>query len=95
MNLLIQLAGKLEVPRADDTLVLYRRVIPPIVEQTNNRAYAEAIELIRRMARIMTLQKQHHELGDYLAELRFRFKPKRNFIKLLDDTAARMQKTQR
>jgi uncharacterized Zn finger protein len=95
MNLLIQLAGKLEVPRADDALVLYKRVVPPIVEQTNNRAYAEAIELIRRMAGIMTAQKRSHELGDYLAELRLRYKPKRNFIKLLDDTAARMQKTQR
>lgn len=95
MNLLIQLAGKLETARADDALVLYRRVIPPIVEQTSNRAYAEAIELIRKMAAIMTAQKRPHELSDYLAELRLRYKPKRNFIKLLDDMAARIQKTQR
>lgn len=95
MNLLIQLAGKLEAARADDALALYKRVVPPIVEQTSNRAYAEAIELVRRMAGIMTAQKRSHELSDYLAELRLRYKPKRNFIKLLDDMAARIQKTQR
>jgi uncharacterized Zn finger protein len=94
-NLLIQLAGKLETARADDALALYRRVVPPIVEQTSNRAYAEAIELIRRMAAIMAAQKRLHELGDYLTELRLRYKPKRNFVKLLDDMAARIQKTQR
>jgi uncharacterized Zn finger protein len=60
------------------------QVIPTIVEQTNNSAYAEAIKLIRRIERIMNAQKRSREFGDYLAELRARFKPKRNFIKLLD-----------
>jgi hypothetical protein len=29
------------------------------------------------------------EFADYLAELRIRFKPKRNFIKLLDEVSRR------
>lgn len=83
-GLLIALAGKLESVRPDDALILYKRVIPPIVEQTNNTAYADAVKLIRKIDGIMSTQKRNREFGDYLAELRVRFKPKRNFIKLLD-----------
>lgn len=83
-DLLIALAGKLEPARPNDAIVLYRRVVPPIVEQTNNAAYDEASKLIRRFGKLMSAQKRTGEFADYLAELRVRFKPKRNFIKLLD-----------
>ena len=83
-NLLIALAGKLESPRPRDAVSLYRRVAPAIVEQTNNTAYAEAIKLLRKVGRLMKAQDQSRQFGDYLAELRVQFKPKRNFIKLLD-----------
>ncbi len=45
---------------------------------------AGAVKLIRKVDGIMHAQKRNREFGDYLAELRVRFKPKRNFIKLLD-----------
>lgn len=86
-NLLIALAGRLESSRPDDSISLYRRVVPPIVEQTNNRAYADAIKLIRRIGTLMKTPRQSAQFGDYLIELRARFKPKRNFIKLLDGVA--------
>lgn len=86
-NLLIALAGKLEASRPDDAVSLYRRVVPAIVEQTSNAAYDEAIKLIRKMGGLMKAQSQSRQFGDYLAELRVQFKPKRNFIKLLDGVA--------
>lgn len=86
-NLLIALAGKLEASRPDDAVSLYRRVVPPIVEQTDNAAYDEAIKLIRKAGGLMNAQNQSRQFGDYLAELRVQFKPKRNFIKLLDGVA--------
>ena len=86
-NLMIALAGKLESSRPDDTVSLYRRVVPPIVEQTNNAAYDEAIKLIRKVGGLMKAQSQSRQFSDYLAELRVQFKPKRNFIKLLDGVA--------
>ncbi|MHB1272703.1 MAG: DUF6880 family protein [Rhodanobacter sp.] len=86
-NLLIALAGKLEPSRPGDAISLYRRVVPPIVEQTNNAAYDEAIKLIRKAGGLMKAQQQSSQFGDYLAELRVRFKLKRNFIKLLDGVA--------
>jgi len=84
-NSLIALASKLESARPEDAISLYRRVVAPIVEQTNNAAYAEAIKLIRKVGGLMKTLNQSRQFGDYLAELRVRFKPKRNFIKLLDD----------
>ena len=83
-SLLIALAGRLEPSRPDDAIGLYQRVIPTIVEQTSNAAYAEAITLIGRAGRLMKSQQRSAQLTNYLAELRVRFKPKRNFIKLLD-----------
>jgi uncharacterized Zn finger protein len=86
-NLLIALAGKLDSSRPGDAVSLYHRVVPPIVEQTNNAAYDEAIRLVRRVGELMKVQNQSPQFGDYLAELRVQFKPKRNFIKLLDGVA--------
>lgn len=86
-SLLSTLAGKLESARPGDAVSLYRRVVPSIVEQTNNAAYDEAIKLIRKVGGLMKTQKQLPQFGDYLAELRVQFKPKRNFIKLLDGVA--------
>ena len=86
-NLLITLAGRLESARPEDAISLYRRVVPTIVEETKNSAYHEGIQLIRRVGGLMRTLNQSRQFGDYLAELRVRFKPKRNFIKLLDDLA--------
>jgi len=86
-DLLIALAGKLEAARPADAIALYRRVVPPIVGQAHNTAYADAIKLIRKMGTLMTNIDQSREFADYLAELHAQFKPKRNFIKLLDAVA--------
>ena len=86
-GLLITVAGQLESSRPDDAVSLYRRVVPSIVEQTNNAAYEDAIKLIRKTGALMKARKQSPQFGDYLAELRLQFKPKRNFIKLLDSVA--------
>jgi uncharacterized Zn finger protein len=86
-DLLITLAGKLETKRGNDALTVYKRVIPLLVEQTNNTAYADAAKLICKVGVIMDAQEHHQDFGYYVAELRMRFKPKRNFIKLLDGIA--------
>lgn len=89
-SLLITLAGKLEKDRADDAISLYRRVIPAIVDETKNSAYEEGVRLVRRVGDLMKVQKNVSQYGDYLTELRLQFKPKRNFIKLLDDVVRSM-----
>jgi uncharacterized Zn finger protein len=83
-RLMIELADKLAPARPNDAISLYQAVVPPIVEQTNNAAYEDATKLIRKIGVLLKALKQTATWGDYLAELRVRFKPKRNFIKLLD-----------
>ena len=89
-GLLISLASKLESSRPVDAVSLYRRVIPTIIDQTNNAAYDEAIRMIRKVGGLMKKQKQLLLYEHYLAELRLQFKPKRNFIKLLDGVAGKV-----
>lgn len=86
-QLLITLAGKLEEQRLDDALALYRKMVPVLVDQTNNRAYEEARDLVNKMAKALGAQRRGAEMGVYLGQLRAEFKRKRNFIKLLDQFA--------
>jgi uncharacterized Zn finger protein len=86
-HLLIALAAKLASSRPSDAIRLYRRVVPTLVEETNNASYEAAIKLVRQVGALMKAQEQPGPFGDYLDELRAQFKPKRNFIKLLDGVA--------
>lgn len=86
-DLLITLAGKLERDRPDDAISLYRHVVPAIVGETKNSAYEEGTRLVRKIGALLKGMNRSREFGDYLAELRVQFKPKRNFIKLLDAVA--------
>lgn len=87
LELLIALVGQLEAARPDEALALYRRLIPSVVGQTNNHAYDDAIRLLRRVGELMKAQSQTTQFRAYLSELRVSCKPKRNFIKLLDQLA--------
>jgi hypothetical protein len=83
-GLRLSLAQALETTRAQDAIVLYRQVVPEIVDKTNNNAYASAVVLIRKVGQLMAGLGQPQQFAAYLTELRCTFKPKRNFIKLLD-----------
>jgi uncharacterized Zn finger protein len=84
-RLLLALACKLEPGRADDAITLYQRVIPSLIEETNNRAYTEAIALIRHVGELMRGLARAPDFVDYFIDLRTRYKAKRNFIKLLNE----------
>ncbi|ADC61232.1 SWIM zinc finger family protein [Allochromatium vinosum] len=83
-RLLIRLAGQLEAGQPDEAMKLYRRIIQPTIEQTNSRAYEEAVKLIRRVGELMKQQERLPEFREYVEGLRARYRAKRNFIKLLD-----------
>lgn len=83
-HLRISLAQALAATRPADAISLYRQVVPEMVGQTNKNAYASAIALIDQMRPLMLGLGQTAPWQTYLAELRTTFKPKRNFIKLLD-----------
>lgn len=84
VELLHDLALKLESTRPTDAIGLYRRMLEPIIQQTNNQAYERAVGLIRRMGTLMRAQQLDTAFTAELIKLRQSYKAKRNFIKLLD-----------
>ena len=59
-------------------------VIDPIVERTNNDAYAQAVGLLGRVKQLTDKLGEEAEFRQYLARLRIEYKRKRNFMKLLE-----------
>jgi uncharacterized Zn finger protein len=62
---------------------VYKEMIAPTLKQANNAAYAEAVKLLRKIRQLMARLDREAEFEDYLVALRFEYKRKRNFIKLL------------
>ena len=83
-NLWLELAAKRDKDYPEDTLPIYERQIEPTLDRKNNDAYAEAIGLLRKVRELMVRLERKDEFTDYLAKVRMRHKPKRNFMKLLD-----------
>jgi len=85
-DLLERLAGKAEKLDPSAAAGLYRRVVEFLMESNSgNSAYARAAENLRCMRPLLG----QAEFTAYLADLRQRFRAKRNFIKLLDEMADR------
>ena len=80
----LQLARRREEDHPRDAITVYQKLVGPIVERTNNSAYAEAVVLIRRMKNLLNRPGESEEFRQYLTTLRTEFKRKRNFMKLLD-----------
>jgi uncharacterized Zn finger protein len=80
----LQLADASAKDHPERALPIYKELIAPTLAQTNNVAYDEAIELLRKMRKAMASLNREAEFDDYLVALRVEYKRKRNFIKLLD-----------
>jgi uncharacterized Zn finger protein len=83
-ELWMKLAALREQEHPQDALSIYRERIAPLVEMTNNDAYEQAVELLRKIRKTLDRLGREAEFDDYLLALRVEFKRKRNFIKLLD-----------
>jgi len=82
-DLWLQLAAAREAEHPADALMIYQARIAPLIELTNNTAYEQAVELLRKVRRLMLRLERTREFDDYLAALRVEYKRKRNFIQLL------------
>jgi uncharacterized Zn finger protein len=80
----LQLADAIARDHPDRALPIYKELITPTLEQTNNAAYDEAIKLLRKLDKVMSQLDRTADFDDYLIALRVEHKRKRNFIKLLD-----------
>ena len=80
----LELAGLREKTHPRDAIRVYRMLINPIVERTNNDAYAEAARLLRRIKQLSIRLGEADEFRQYQKRVRTEFRRKRNFMKLLD-----------
>jgi uncharacterized Zn finger protein len=87
---LLSLAEKLEKHQPNNAANLYYKIIPSIVDETNNQAYLEAVRYLEKLGVIFRALDKTQELAKFVESLRIRFKAKRNFIKLLDEFSRRL-----
>lgn len=88
MHLWIRLGRALESSHPGEAIAIYQEQIGPIVNLTNNQAYDQAGDLLRRMRALMLRTGKSAEFGPYLDSLRLRHKAKRNFMRRLESVAA-------
>jgi uncharacterized Zn finger protein len=86
-DLWMELAAKRDKDHPEDSLPIYQRQIEPTLSHKNNQAYAATIKLLRKVREVMTRLERQDEFRNYLDKIRAAHKPKRNFIKLLDQAS--------
>ncbi|HEY9695785.1 MAG TPA: hypothetical protein V6D10_00725 [Trichocoleus sp.] len=83
-QLWLKLADLRQQDHPEDSLSLYMNEIEPLIQQTNNSAYAQAIEFLKKVKTLMLrlgLQSQFEQYREHLGKT---YKAKRNFTKLLN-----------
>jgi len=78
------LAAGREQDHPQDAIDVYKKWIDPTVEKKNNQAYEDAANLMRKIRVLMKRLNRDAEFADYLRKVKAAHKPKRNFMKLLD-----------
>jgi len=82
-DLWMKLAAEREADYPEDALSVYQPAIEPLINQTNNDAYAQAVVLLLKVRNLMARVNQPSEFDEYLDHLATTYKRKRNFISLL------------
>ncbi|WP_448188530.1 SWIM zinc finger family protein [Azospirillum sp. sgz301742] len=78
-----ELAGATEDSHPQHALTTYKGLVEGLVGQGGQPNYEEAFRLVTRMGAIRRRLGEEAKHAAYVADLKIRFKPKRNFMKLL------------
>ena len=84
-HLWMGLAKLREKDHPADAVAIYRKQIDPIFSRTNNEAYREAAELLRKVKKLMSRLDQDAGFAELLAALRGTHRRKRNFLAMVKD----------
>jgi uncharacterized Zn finger protein len=80
----LQLADSIAQHQPAKAYLVYKELIGPTIDATNNAAYGEAIKLLKKMHQLTARLNYEPDFADHLSFLRSQYKRKRNFIQLLD-----------
>jgi len=78
------LAKACEPTHPQAAIRFYKHQVEEYVDRRNNNAYAQAANIVKTIGGIYKKIKQKNQFNDYLAELRVKHKPKRNFMRELE-----------
>ena len=84
-DLWLELARRREGEHPLEAIPIWQGEIERVIGAKNNQAYAEAVDLIVRVRRLMIAADRESDFPPYLATLRTTHKPKRNLMKLFDE----------
>ena len=87
VRLWMELAGKREADHPEDALPIYQEHVERLIDQKNNQAYGEAVDLMRKVGELMGRLDRGQDFPAYIDSVRTAHKPKRNLIKLLDQAS--------
>ncbi len=84
-DLWLELARRREGQHPLEAIPIWQGEIERVIDAKNNQAYAEAVDLIIRVRRLLIAAEREADFTSYLAKLRTTHKPKRNLMKLFDE----------
>lgn len=82
-RLWMQLADLRAADYPEDALSVYQPAIGPLINQTNNDAYHQAVDLIIKVKAVMTKLDRELDFEVFVDQLQKTYKRKRNFIQFL------------
>ena len=83
-DLWMQMAARREHAYPEDAVPIYQKEVENLLNQKHNQAYRESVKLLRKIGALRKTLKQDAQFNSFVADVHARHKPKRNFIKLLD-----------
>lgn len=83
-DLWLELARRREAEHPLDAIPIWQQEVERQIAVKKNHAYAEAVQLIARVGRLLEAAGRAEDFTPYVTGLRATHKPKRNLMKLLD-----------
>jgi uncharacterized Zn finger protein len=83
-DLWLELARRREGEHPLEAIPIWQGAVDRLIDAKNNHAYAEAVDLIVRVRRLLIAADREADFAPYLTKLRATHKPKRNLMKLFD-----------
>jgi uncharacterized Zn finger protein len=84
-DLWLELARRREREHPLEAIPIWQGEIERVIDAKNNHAYAEAVDLIVQVRRLLIAAGRDADFVPYVAKLRRIHKPKRNLMKLFDE----------
>jgi uncharacterized Zn finger protein len=84
-DLWLELARRREREHPLEAIPIWQGEIDRVIDAKNNHAYAEAVDLIVHVRRLLIAADREADFAPYVAKLRTAHKPKRNLMKLFDE----------